>query len=86
MTYTDSDVPYWDSFTTVFSFIATWMMARRYLGNWLIWIFIDAICVGIYIYKGLKPTAGLFMIYTVMAIYGYYSWSNSVIKENEQST
>ena len=71
---TDSDLPYWDSFTTVFSFIATWMMAKKYLQNWMIWIVVDGLCIGIYYYKGLDSTALLFVVYTMMAIYGLINW------------
>lgn len=73
---TNADLPYWDSFTTVFSFIATWMMAKKYIQNWIIWIVVDALCIGIYYYKGLDSTVLLFIIYTLMAIYGLVNWRN----------
>lgn len=83
-TYTDSDLPYWDSYTTVFSFIATWMMARRFIQNWVIWIVVDASCVAIYSYKGLNATALLFVIYTLMAIYGLYHW-NQILRNGQKT-
>jgi nicotinamide mononucleotide transporter len=64
--FTNSDLPYWDSFTTSLSFVATWMLARKKLENWLIWIVVDAVSVGIYIYKELYPTAVLFLFLTVL--------------------
>jgi nicotinamide mononucleotide transporter len=81
--YTDSDVPYWDAYTTVFSFIATWMMARRFVQNWMIWIVVDASCVAIYVYKELYATAILFFIYTIMAVYGLYHWTD-ILKSDEK--
>lgn len=72
--YTDSDIPYWDAYTTIFSFIATYMMAKRLLENWIFWIVIDLSCIFIYLYKGLNATVFLFFIYTLMAIYGYFNW------------
>ncbi|MEA3494492.1 MAG: nicotinamide riboside transporter PnuC [Bacteroidota bacterium] len=72
--YTDSDIPYWDSFTTTLSFIATWMLARKYIENWLVWIVADFVSIGIYIYKGLYPTTVLFIVLTILAFVGYSHW------------
>ncbi len=71
---TDSDIPYWDAFTTVFSFIATFMMAKKILENWLFWIVIDVTCIFIYAFKGLNSTVLLFIVYTLMALYGFINW------------
>lgn len=76
--FTNSDLPYWDSFTTALSFVATWMLARKVLENWLIWIVVDAVSVGIYIYKGLYPTAVLFLFLTVLAFVGYKKWKKDM--------
>lgn len=73
-TFTDSDLPWWDSFTTALSFVATWMLARKLIENWLVWIVVDAVSAVIYIYKGLFPTAVLFFFLTVLAVVGYRSW------------
>jgi len=77
--FTDSDLPYWDSFTTSLSFVATWMLARKKIENWLIWIVVDAASVGIYIYKHLYPTAVLFLFLTLLAIVGYKKWKEDLI-------
>ncbi len=79
MTFTNSDLPYWDSFTTSLSFIATWMLARKILENWLIWIIVDAVSVGIYIYKDLYPTAVLFLFLTILAFVGYIQWKKDLV-------
>jgi nicotinamide mononucleotide transporter len=78
--YTDSPVPVMDAFTTSLSIVATWMLARKILENWLIWVVADVASVGLYIYKGLWPTTGLFLVYTGMAVYGYYHWKRSTLK------
>ncbi|WP_321995770.1 nicotinamide riboside transporter PnuC [Draconibacterium orientale] len=72
--YTNSDVPHMDSVTTALSIVATWMLARKYIEHWLLWIFIDAFSAGLYIYKGLWATVILFIVYTVMALLGYIEW------------
>jgi len=72
--FTDSPVPYWDSFTTALSIVATWMLARKKLEHWLLWVVIDAVSLGLYIYKGLYATTVLFFVYTVMAVVGFIEW------------
>ena len=72
--FTNSDLPYWDSFTTSLGFVATWMLARKYIEHWLIWIFVDLFSSGLYFYKNLWATAILFIVYTVMAAVGYFQW------------
>lgn len=77
--FTDSTVPKVDSLVGALSVVGTWMLARKLLENWLVWIAVDALCVGLYIYKGLYPTAILFVIYTVMAVVGYLEWKKKMI-------
>jgi nicotinamide mononucleotide transporter len=67
-------LPYFDSFTTVFSFIATWMVIKKHIENWLIWIFVDFTAAFMYLHKGLYLTFLLFIIYTIIAIFGYLKW------------
>ncbi len=69
--FTDSPLPYWDALTTSGSIVATWMLTRKYIEHWILWVVIDLISLGLYIYKGLYPTAVLFIIYSVMAVVGY---------------
>ncbi len=78
--FTDSPIPYWDALTTAMSFTATWMLARKILEHWLLWIFVDAISMGLYLYRGLYPTLILFAIYTSMAFIGYFEWKKSFIR------
>ncbi|WP_372645767.1 nicotinamide riboside transporter PnuC [Ancylomarina sp.] len=78
--YTDSPIPYWDSFTTALSIVATWMLAQKILEQWLVWVIVDAVSMGLYLYKELYPTAILFAFYTVLALYGYIQWKKDLIK------
>jgi nicotinamide mononucleotide transporter len=80
--FTDSDVPYMDSLTTALSIVATWMLAKKYLEHWLIWIFVDAVSAGLYVYKNLWPTVILFIVYTMMAVLGYMEWNKDFNKQN----
>lgn len=72
--YTEADFPYVDAATTVFAVFATFMVTKKVLENWLYWVVIDLISIYIYIEKGLPPTAALFGLYVILAIYGYYKW------------
>ena len=76
--YSDSEVPYLDSLTTSLSIVATWMLAKKYIEQWIIWIFADLISSGLYIYKNLWPTVVLFIIFTIMAILGYIEWKKDL--------
>ncbi|MBE9466737.1 MAG: nicotinamide mononucleotide transporter [Bacteroidetes bacterium] len=78
--YTDSPLPYWDSFTTSASIVATWMLTKKYIEQWIIWVIVDAVSLGLYIYKGLYSTSFLFIFYTIMAIIGYFEWKKEMNK------
>jgi len=66
--------PYVDSFTTWASVITTYLVARKYLENWLYWIVIDTVSIPLYIDRGLNLTALLFVAYVVIAVIGYFKW------------
>lgn len=73
-TYTDAKLAYLDSFVMVFSIITTWLLTQKVIENWLYWIVIDAVAIVLYWNSGYLVTVILFMIYVVLAIYGYLSW------------
>lgn len=72
--FTDSTVPWGDSFTTALSVVAMWMLSRKYVEQWLVWLVVDVVCTGLYLYKGLYPTAALYGLYSVIAVLGYFKW------------
>lgn len=78
--FTDSPVPYWDAFTTALSFTATWMLARKIVEHWILWVIIDLVSMALYLYRGLYPTLVLFAVYTLMAFIGYSQWKKSLQK------
>lgn len=83
--YTDSPLPYWDAFTTALSIVATWMLTRKIIEHWLLWIVIDTVSFGLYIYRELYPTALLFVVYTIMAIIGYIEWKKTIGTEKQRA-
>ena len=81
--YAPAAFPYLDSFCTVCSLIAQLFLARRILENWLIWVFVDIIYIGVYSMKHLQLTAILFLVYTAIAIFGYIDWRKNYLKQNK---
>lgn len=72
--FTDSTVPLTDSFANSLSIIALWMLARKYVEQWLVWFVVDALFFVLYIHKGVPFHGCLYGFYTVMAIVGYRKW------------
>jgi nicotinamide mononucleotide transporter len=81
--YTNSTNPFADGTVTAGSVIATWMLARKLIENWLLWIIVDAGSIFLFLYKQLYPTAILFVIYTILAVVGYYEWKKKMQIQNE---
>ena len=78
--YTQAEMAYFDSLTTVASFVAMWMSARKLLSSWVAWFVIDVVQIGLYIFKGMDANSGLFLyaalysVYLLMAVYGWLQW------------
>ena len=73
--YTSAASPLIDSFTTIFSIMSTFMVAKKILENWIYWIIIDIVSIQLYISRDLYLTGLLFLIYSIIAIYGYFTWA-----------
>lgn len=74
LNYTDSTVPYGDSFTTALSIVALYMLARKQAEQWLVWLVVDVVSCALYISKGIHLTAALYGLYAVLAWVGYRRW------------
>lgn len=79
--YTDAAFPFWDSVVGIWGIIATYMMAKKILEHWIAWIIIDIMCVTIYFFKDLYLTSILYLIFTLLAILGYYNWRKDLSKQ-----
>ena len=77
--FTDSRVPFFDSMSTALSIVAMWMLSRKLVEQWLVWFVVDAISVGLYLYKGIPITAMLYTLYCALAIAGYMRWRREVL-------
>ena len=74
VSFTDSTVPVADAFTTALSVVGLWMLARKYAEQWLVWFVVDAVCSGLYLYKGIPFYCVLYGVYTVISLFGYRKW------------
>lgn len=79
--YTNSSVPLLDAFTNAMSFVGLWALARKYVEQWLFWIAVDVVCCYLYVVKDIPFKAGLYGLYVVIAVMGYYKWKRMAAEE-----
>ena len=82
ITWTNSTVPVLDSFTNALSFVGLWALARKYIEQWFFWIVVDAVCCVLYVQKGIPFKAGLYGLYVVIAVMGWFKWKQMMNNEN----
>jgi len=75
---TDASLPYLDSFLSSTSLVAQWMLTRKKLENWLVWIGVDVLYVGMFVTKGLHITAALYAVFLALAVKGFVDWRRSL--------
>ena len=80
---TDASLPFLDSTLTTVSIAAQWMQTRKLLESWLVWLAADVVYVGMFLYKGLYPTAGLYAVFLYLALRGYVEWRRSMVAAPE---
>ncbi len=76
--YTDSTVPFWDALTTAMSLTAQYMLARKIIENWWLWMAADIIYVALYVYKGLYLTAVLYGVFFALCVLGLVRWQKQL--------
>ena len=81
ITWTNSTVPVLDAFTNALSFVGLWALSRKYIEQWFFWIVVDAVCTLLYIQKGIPFKAGLYGLYVIIAIFGYFKWQKMMKEE-----
>ena len=72
--YTDTPVPVGNAITAALSIVATWMLAKKILEQWWVWLFVNLLSIALFLWRGLYPTALLFCCYAVASVIGYYTW------------
>ena len=75
----------WDAITTALSLVAQFMLSRKWIANWWLWIAADVISIPLYIYKELYLTAGLYFVFLIMCIIGLREWKRAARAEATQA-
>ena len=83
--FTDSPVPFGDSFTTALSIVAMWMLANKYIEQWGLWIIVNVVSCALYAWKGLYPTALLYVVYSIVPVFGYFKWKQLMLSELKET-
>lgn len=73
-TFTDTDVPWWDAFPTAVSLVGQFLLGRKYIENWAVWIIVNVVSVGLFIHKGLWLTVALYAVFIVLSVVGWRAW------------
>ena len=77
--FTDTDVPWWDGFATGLSLVGQFLLGRKFIENWLIWIAVNVVSVGLFVHKGLWLTVALYAVFTVLSVAGYAAWRRRLV-------
>lgn len=72
--FTDTDVPWFDGFATGLSLIGQFLLGRKFIENWIVWLAVNAVSIGLFIHKGLWLTVALYAVFAVLSIAGYFAW------------
>jgi nicotinamide mononucleotide transporter len=78
-TYTDNPNPYVDSSLLAWSLVAQWMIARKWIESWVLWLVINTISIPLYVVRGLWPTVILYIALWILAILGYREWRRTLV-------
>src|SRR5512132_690601 len=70
-TFTDTDVPWWDAFPTAASVVGQFLLGRKFIENWAVWVVVNVVSVGLFAYKGLWLTVVLYAIFVVLSFVGW---------------
>ena len=83
--FTDAALPMLDSQLAAFSLLATYWTSRKHIATWVLWVFVDIVYVGMFIYKDLYPTASLYAAFVGLAAFGWWQWTQVRNKQAERS-
>lgn len=79
-TYTDAAAPYWDAAVAALSVTAQFLLSRRHLESWVLWIAVDVLAIGLFYARGLEPTAALYVVFLGLAITGLIQWRRAAMQ------
>ncbi len=73
--FTDTDVPWWDALPTAGSVAGQWLLGRKYVENWLVWLAVNIVSIGLFAYKGLWLTVLLYALFAALSVVGWRAWT-----------
>jgi nicotinamide mononucleotide transporter len=73
-TFTDTDVPWWDGFPTAVSLVGQFLLGRKYIENWAVWIAVNVVSIGLFAFKGLWLTVALYAVFIALSFVGWRAW------------
>ncbi len=82
---TNTDVPWWDAFPTAGSILGTWLLGRKLVENWPVWVLVNVVSVGLFAYKGLWLTVVLYAGFIALALWGWRAWRGLVFRQTQSS-
>jgi nicotinamide mononucleotide transporter len=77
--FTNASLPFMDASATSFAFAAQYLVARKKIENWLLWVLVNVAYIAIYLYKEMPLYAVLAAVYLVLAVAGYRNWKKQII-------
>ena len=77
-TFTDTDVPWWDAFPTALSVVGQFLLGRKFIENWAVWIVVNVVSVGLFAYKGLWLTVALYTVFIALSVVGWREWKRKL--------
>ena len=77
----DSAAPFCEAFVVALSIVATWMLARKIIEQWILWIIVNFFSSALYLWSEMYPTSGLYVIYGIMSVVGWFEWKRSINKQ-----
>ena len=72
--FTDTDVPWWDAFPTACSVVGQFLLGRKYIENWIVWLLVNVVSVALFAYKGLWLTVILYALFALLSVLGWRAW------------
>jgi len=84
LTFTDSELAWADAATTAASLVAQYMLNRKWIQNWFVWIGVDIVFVGLSIAAGLWVIAALYVLFIGLCVFGYTSWRRVAVDERSR--
>ncbi len=85
-TCTDTDVPWWDAFTTALSVVGQFLLGRKFIENWLLWIVVNVTSVALFAYKGLWLTVILYTLFIALSVVGWRAWQHRLASASLRAT